>query len=86
LVDVLHRLTHHSGSGVQQLLLARQTPPSPQFVAAHVIIWPQLFVTVPPHLPAHGVTLSGVQQVSLARQTSVFDWHAVVPALPQGTL
>jgi hypothetical protein len=85
LVDVPHRLLHQLGSGVQHVWFARQTPPSPQLVSGQVKFWLQLFVTAWPHLPMQGVTLSGVQQVSVERQMSVGDAQFGPPPLPQGT-
>jgi hypothetical protein len=48
-----------------------QTPPVAVQVSLHVTVWPQLFFVGPQASPLHAVvTLSGVQHVSLERQTS----------------
>lgn len=84
-VDALQRLVHQFGSGEQHVWFDRQTPPSPQ-LDGQVIVCPQLFIAAMPHLPTHGVALSGVQQVSVARQISVVDAQLTLPAVPQATL
>jgi len=85
-VEPLQRFAHQFGSGVQQLLVDRHTPASPQLLAVHMNVWPQLSVICSLHFPMHGVTSSGVQHVPLERQMSFDVGHAALPPLPQGTV
>jgi hypothetical protein len=81
-----HRFWHQTDGGVgeQQLLFDVHTPASAQ-VAEHMTVCPQLLVAIVLHLPAHTEALSGVQHVSLARQTSPGEPQVVPAAGPQGT-
>jgi hypothetical protein len=79
-----HRFWHHVADGSQHALLV-QTPPSAQ-VAGHWIVCAQLFVALTPHLPAHGVALSGAQQVPFVRHTSPLVAHDVDPLAPHATV
>jgi hypothetical protein len=86
-IDDPQRFTHQFGSDEQQVLLVKQTPPSPQLDSAHLVFWPQLSVTWTPHLPAQAVTSSGVQHVSVAvRHMSVDMSQPVPPEEPHATI
>jgi hypothetical protein len=79
------RFWHHVEGGVgEQQAPEAHTPPSAH--AEHCTICPQLFATVPLHLFPHAVALSGVQQVSFPRQTSVLAVHVCAPFAPQPTV
>jgi hypothetical protein len=55
-------------------------------VLGHWKICPQLFVTVIRHLPAQGVTLSGVQQPPSGRHWSPGFAHEGAPPAPHETV
>ena len=82
-----HDFPEHAApsSGVQHALLVHTCDAG--HPAGHCTCCPQLFVTVtPPHLPAHGVALSGVQQLPSGMQTSPALAHPVPPPAPQPTV
>jgi hypothetical protein len=70
--------------GVQHVWFDVQTPPSAHALG-HTTVWPQLFVTVAPHAPAHAAALSGVQQVPSVLHSSAAPEHAPVPLAPHAT-